>query len=60
MPRWLVASLLALAIFGCDHQSSDTPVYQADLFAFGTLINITLYGVDTAEAQRAVQAIDAM
>lgn len=36
------------------------PVYRQQLFAFGTLIDITTYGADTPEARNAVQAVDTM
>jgi len=56
--RPFLASLLALYLVGCG-QPTDR-IYQQQLLAFGTLIDITLYDVQPAEARRAIQAVDAM
>ncbi len=52
----LVISLLLVT--GCSRPAQDA--YRQQLFAFGTLIEITLYGVEEKRAQQAVQAVDAM
>jgi len=53
----LLAGLLLLAA-SCEHASQN--VYHQQLFAFGTLVEITLYGVEDDRARQAVQAVDAM
>jgi len=50
--------LSVLLVTGCKQPARD--VYRQQLFAFGTLIEITLYGVEEDRARRAVQAVDAM
>lgn len=53
---------LALAIL-CSCSSCGRPPdisYEQQLFAFGTLVDISLYGVEPAQARQAVQAIDAL
>jgi len=52
----MTLGLLLLA--GCSRPAPS--VYQEQIFAFGTLIDITLYGVEEEQAQQAVQAVDAM
>lgn len=42
---------IALMLGGCDRQES--PVQEQQFIAFGTLINVSLYAVDEATAQRA-------
>ncbi|TCK17140.1 thiamine biosynthesis lipoprotein [Thiogranum longum] len=54
-------SFLALALLlatACQPQPE--VVYRQQLFAFGTLIDITTQGVDAAQSRAAVQAVDAM
>ena len=41
-------------------QPRPEPVYRQQLFAFGTLIDITTHGADTAQARSAVQAVDTL
>lgn len=41
-------------------QPRPEPVYRQQLFAFGTLIDITTHGADTARARSAVQAVDTL
>ena len=50
--------LAILLIAGCG-QPPET-LYEQQLFAFGTLVDISLYGVDPAQARRAVQAVDSL
>ncbi len=57
----IALSLTALGLLllaGCSRPVQD--VYQEQIFAFGTVIDITLYGVEEKRAQQAVQAVDAM
>jgi thiamine biosynthesis lipoprotein len=56
--RIFFSSLLVLYITGCERPADS--VYQQQLFAFGTLVDITLYGVKPEPARQAVQAVDAM
>jgi len=56
--RVFLFGVLTLAVAGCQRPADD--VYQQQLFAFGTLIDISLYGVDPQAARQAVQAVDAM
>jgi thiamine biosynthesis lipoprotein len=48
--------LLALAIGGCGH--SKDPVFHDQFFAFGTLIEISLYGVDAQLAESISEEIE--
>ena len=48
--------LLALALAACDR--SGGAVYQQQFFAFGTLVDVTIYGADTALAQKATDAAE--
>jgi len=57
MRRVLLLSLILLT--GACQQAPD-PLYRQQLFAFGTLIDITLYGADPTQASSAVQALDAL
>jgi len=50
---------LAVACIGGCGQPPDTS-YEQQLFAFGTLVDITLYGVKPAEARQAIQAVDTL
>lgn len=50
--------ILGLLLSGCEQAAPK--VYQQQLFAFGTLVEITLYGVGEDQARQAVQAVDAM
>lgn len=56
--RLVTAALVLLCLGGCD----DTPpaAYQQQLLAFGTLVDISLYGVQPEAARDAVQAVDAL
>ncbi len=56
--RLLFAGLLALCLSGCTHPQES--IYQQQLFAFGTLVDITLYGAQPEAARHAIQAVDAM
>ncbi|HHJ17793.1 MAG TPA: FAD:protein FMN transferase [Gammaproteobacteria bacterium] len=58
MARALILLLGLLAVSGCGQPEPQT--YRQQLFAFGTLIDITLYDVDATQAREAIQAIDAM
>ncbi len=58
MYRWLPLFLGLLLTGAC--QPRPEPAYQQQLFAFGTLIDITTQGVDVAQARAAVQAVDAL
>ncbi|MGA7801496.1 MAG: FAD:protein FMN transferase [Gammaproteobacteria bacterium] len=48
--RWMVLALV-LALGGCG--TSASPTYQRQFFAFGTLVDITIYGAGTRLAQQA-------
>jgi thiamine biosynthesis lipoprotein len=50
--------LAILCITGCG-RPPDTS-YEQQLFAFGTLVDISLYGVEPTQAHQAVQAIDSL
>jgi thiamine biosynthesis lipoprotein len=53
--QFLTLGLLILGSAGCQpHPAS----YEQQLFAFGTLVDISLYGVGPTQARQAVQAID--
>ncbi len=55
----LVAVALATLLFAaCD--SAPPGVYREQLFAFGTLVDISLYGVEPQAARQAVAAVDAL
>ncbi|MFQ5644264.1 MAG: FAD:protein FMN transferase [Thiogranum sp.] len=57
--RVVLSLLLALLLAtGCERAAQN--VYHQQLFAFGTLIEITLYGVEEDQARQAVQAVEAM
>jgi thiamine biosynthesis lipoprotein len=56
-PRLLIG-LAVVCIGGCG-QPPDTS-YEQQLFAFGTLVDITLYGVKPAQARQAIQAVDTL
>ena len=55
-----IVFLLLLGLLTSACQPQPEPVYRQELFAFGTIIDITTQGTDTAEARRAVQAVDAL
>jgi len=52
--------LIVLALLACACQPRPEPRYQQQLFAFGTLVDITTWGAAPAQARGAVQAVDAM
>ena len=54
----IFTTLAFLWLAGCGQPPQET--YQQQLFAFGTLVDITLYGVEPTKAREAVQAVDAM
>jgi len=54
--RLLLALLLSLAASACSQQNSD--VFHDQFFAFGTLIDLTLYGVDPAVARQASELLE--
>jgi thiamine biosynthesis lipoprotein len=56
--RCLLACLAVLVASACT--GPDETTYQRQLFAFGTLVDITLYGVDPGTGRQAVQAVDDM
>jgi len=56
--RLIYPGLLTLWLAACGHPPAQ--VYQQQLFAFGTLVDITLYGVQPEAARQAIQAVDAM
>jgi thiamine biosynthesis lipoprotein len=56
--RLLLAGLLSLCISGCEPPVNS--VYQQQLFAFGTLVDIKLFGAEPETARQAIQAVDAM
>jgi FAD:protein FMN transferase len=49
--------LALLLLWGCG--TREEPVYREQLLVFGTLVDITIYGAETAHAQRAAAAIAA-
>lgn len=53
--RMLCAAFCILTLSACNRED---PVQHAQFLAFGTLIEITTYGVDTATAQQAGTAIE--
>ncbi|VAW80464.1 hypothetical protein MNBD_GAMMA15-1691, partial [hydrothermal vent metagenome] len=55
---WLLPVLALLLVSAC--QPRTEPVYQQQLLAFGTLIDISTYGVEASQARRAIQDVDAM
>lgn len=54
--RLLIILLLSLAASACSQQNSD--VFHDQFFAFGTLIDLTLYGVDPAAARQASELLE--
>ncbi len=50
-----LAVCLCLAITACSHD--DDQIQQAQILVFGTLVDITLWGVDDAKAQKATAAV---
>jgi len=54
--RLFIVLLLSLAASACSQQNSD--VFHDQFFAFGTLIDLTLYGVDPAAARQASELIE--
>jgi len=52
--------LLILGLLASACQPSPEPVYRQQLFAFGTLIDISTQGADPVQARSAVQAVDAL
>jgi len=63
MSRYTVATigLLATAVFvaACNKPGSNN-IYQQQLFAFGTLVELTFYGVSDEQGRAAAQQVDAM
>jgi thiamine biosynthesis lipoprotein len=57
LPRPLLG-LAILCITGCGQPPGTS--YEQQLFAFGTLVDITLYGVEPTRARQAVQAVDTL
>ena len=57
-PLRLLLGLATLCVTGCGQPPGTS--YEQQLFAFGTLVDITLYGVEPAQAREAVQAVDAL
>ena len=58
LKRFLLISLTLLLLSGCGKTPGN--LYQRQLFAFGTIVDITIRGVDDDRASRAVQKIDHM
>ena len=54
--RLFFVLLLSLAASACSQKNSD--VFHDQFFAFGTLIDLTLYGVDPAAARQASELIE--
>ncbi len=52
----LISVLLVLALFACSQP--EDPVYHDQFFAFGTLIDITLYGVEPGLAKNVSKQIE--
>jgi thiamine biosynthesis lipoprotein len=52
----LLTLILACLLAACNR--ADNPVYRDQFFAFGTLIDLTLYDVDTARAEQASRALE--
>jgi FAD:protein FMN transferase len=56
--RRVIVAVIVLHLGGC---SSPPPgIYQQQLLAFGTLVDISIYGVEPAAAQQAVEAVDTL
>ena len=56
--RALLLWWLALSLAGC--AGDDARVFRRDFLAFGTVVEVSLYGVEPAPAREAVQAVEAM
>lgn len=56
--RLFMAALALAVTAGCGQPSP--AIYERQLLAFGTLVDITLYGVGAEEASQAVEAVDAL
>ena len=56
LPRLLLPLLLALGLAACG-KPPPTP-YQAQLLALGTLVNVSISGVDEEQAAHAVRAVE--
>ena len=56
--RLAIAALVAIGLAGCGQPARST--YEQQLLAFGTLVDISIYGVDKDSAQQAVRAIDSL
>ena len=54
--RLFIVLLLSLAASACSQQNSD--VFHDQFFAFGTLIDLTLYGIDPAVARQASELLE--
>ncbi|HHH36814.1 MAG TPA: FAD:protein FMN transferase, partial [Gammaproteobacteria bacterium] len=56
--RCLATTLaLLLALAGCGREAPSTP-YQSQFLALGTLVNISLWGVDDDQGAAAVRAVE--
>ena len=51
MTRFLI--LLAVMLAGCTQSAPEVHVHKREFFAFGTLVNMSIVGVDEATAQKA-------
>ena len=56
--RVCLALLLLIALFGCDNNDRKAAEYHHSSLHFGTLIDITLYGVSTEKAQQVFNKLD--
>lgn len=56
--RLVIAAFAALTLIGCGQARQDT--YEQQLMAFGTLVDISLYGVEPQQARQAIEAVDAL
>ena len=58
MTRFAAAFLLLLTLPGCS--GNDPETYRQQLFAFGTIVDITISGTENSKARATVQQIDAL
>lgn len=56
--RLVIAGIAALGIAACGPAPQNA--YQQQLLAFGTLVDISLYGVEPEAARQAIQAVDTL
>jgi len=54
----LLWAALSLGLTGCG--TADEPVHRQQFFAFGTLVDVSLYGVTQSEGEQAVRAVEDM